>query len=104
MAYGDGVERPFLDRQNHKPWCDVWNGFDYRFLCSCRAVELPKARVIPEFPNYTIHVDGTIMNISTGKAVRVENDARMARLVDEEGNTKSRRINVLIDTVYRDLA
>lgn len=102
--YGDGVERPFLDNKGHSPECDVWKSFDMRFLCSCGAVPWPEPRIIPGYSDYELHVDGNIKRLSTGQFLRVENAQRVARLIDDEGVAKSRRISVLINEVFLDLA
>ena len=102
--YGDGVERPFLDRQGHTPECKVWTGFEHRFSCTCGAAEPPAPRVIPGFSDYEISVDGTVRQLSTGRTLKIENAQRIARLRDDEGEFKSRRISRIIDDVYLDLA
>lgn len=104
MAYGDGVERPFLDKQGHKPDCDVWRSFETRFLCSCGAVEWPAPRRIPGFSDYELAVDGSIKRLSTGQLLRVENAQKVARMIDDQGTVRSRRITPLIDDIFLDLA
>lgn len=102
--YGDGVERPFLDKQGHSPDCKVWTAFENRFLCNCGAVEPPAPRVIPGFSDYEISVDGTVKQLSTGRVLQITNAQRVARIRDDDGEFKSRRISRIIDDVYLDLA
>lgn len=98
------VEYPFLDRQDHSDDCDVWNGFNWRFLCSCGAAERPEPRVIPEFSNYTLSVEGVVTRLDPLKVLKVENKQHVVRLIGDDGGARSMGVVPLINRMYRDLA
>jgi len=97
---GDGVERPFLDKQGHTAECRVWENFDQRFNCTCGAVTAPEPKAIPGFSDYQISIHGEVFQLSTGKFLRVENASGVLRLRDDEGGRHSFRIRTLINQTF----
>lgn len=92
MGYGDGIERPFLDNQNHNPTCRVWSGYQFRFGCDCGAVALTP-KVIPGFSSYEITPLGEITNLKTRNLLRVGNSRGTVSLMDDDGTKQS--VNII---------
>lgn len=85
MSYGDGVERPFIDGQNHTKTCRVWDGYYWYEACNCGAVATPATVILAGYSNYEVLETEEVRDLNTGRLLRHANNRNAVTITDDWG-------------------